>query len=267
MTPHIVAIDLGSARCGVVRGAAEGPPRVDAATVVEPSADASGRPLPAAVASLLALIAGASRVVLEIGPLFIRRGASEAEALRTSQNWHACDLLAYVLEERCAAMTPPIPVVRVSRQAWARRLVPSRSGVSQADARAAVKAHLDGTGSAPLPGDDRIDAAGAYLWSVLPAHGPAKEPKPKAARTDLPKDKAERRRVLARERAWRLALPAKAARKAAGCACERKHRRGCPMAPPPRLRGLTPEAMERARAAVRTVLPAGRFARMRGEGT
>lgn len=252
-----VAIDLGSARCGVARGPSSGPPCVALADVVEPMLDANSRPLRAAVDALAAHVIGAERCVLEIAPLYMPAGVTPQAATAMANAHAACERIADAVAERCAAMAPPVPVVRVPRATWAHRLIPHRSGgIPQPEARAAVLRWLEGSGSVELPGDDRIDAAGAYLWGVLP--GLPRAPKirrggkraalvgpmmPKGMRAKL------RREAVARERREE----AVARRREGGCACPRvggRHARGCPMAPPPKVRGLTADGIARARAAL-----------------
>lgn len=256
---HAVAIDLGSVRCGVVRGPAEGAPRVTLADVVEPVADDDGRPLLAAVDALAVHIVGAAVCVLEIGPLYMPQRVTPQAAREIALAHATCERIADAVAERCRAMMPSVPVVRCARQRWAHRLVPHHSGgILQALARAAVLRHLEGTGSEPLPGDDRIDAAGAYLWAVLPelpkARRGRKGRRGRAAEAFIgprvPRGYWARVDAQAMREAWA------AVRLVGRCVgCPRKHRRWCPMAPPPKLRGLTDAGMARAKAALAGMMP------------
>jgi hypothetical protein len=119
--------------------------------------------------------------VLEHNPVpYMPRNVTPQEAMRIAEAYARCS----GLRDRLVALLSElgIPVVRytdgagvvhptVPRQAWAHRLILGHSGgISQAQARAAVLSHLDAVSGALLVGNDRLDAAGAYLWAAL---GPA----------------------------------------------------------------------------------------------
>ncbi len=213
-----VGIDLGSRRVGLVCGDTVcGEPYVVAAHVV-----LVGHALNATVAEVMAWIAEheTHRIVIEHGPAYTphpRQDATPAEvraALAKAQAsllaWSICDQLCGLLYDACHAAEPPILVkgyidsrggsyCAVPCQTWRHRLLPGTSGgISQAMARASVEAILDPESMALLVGDDRLDAAGAWLWTALPPLSPRARGE---RRAPLTVEQVAERRAAAAERA------------------------------------------------------------------
>lgn len=256
-------IDLGTRRIGLACGGlgAAGPAILDAHVVpvddLETAADAC-------IAWVLAT--GARRIVLEHAPEpYIPRPnknatpeqvrAVIAAGQRVAVAWATCDRLRDMIDTR--AVSSGIAVKgyttgdgrryrSVPRQTWAHRLCPGTSGgITQARARQAVAEHLDPASMSLLVGDDRLDAAGALLWAILPElprrtrHRADREPRePRVPMTP------EQRRVSHLEAVRRSrgqvpaqVLPVVGARRAHACGrCGRPrkgHVRGLPCPPLP----------------------------------
>lgn len=271
-----IAIDIGSVRCGMVAGVAA--PALMRCAPIDVDAD----DLDAAVAVVMSRVRTCQadrpvRVVMEHGALYIRREATPQEAQATAVAWTTCDKLCDRIAAACIAAGVPL-VTRVDkkgktrqsipRATWAHRLVlHHRGGITQAQVRAAVRANLDAasldlirTASEGYRNDDdAIDAAGVWLWAVLP---PA--PRVRRIRRRRPGEAApvrvKRAKMMPRER-WReqkrrqRKLPSAEQRLAVGCACRGKHVVGCVLRKPPKARGYSAEAVERARAALAGMMP------------
>lgn len=197
-------------------------------------------------------------VVIERAPFYVPPGLSYQAAAAMGEALAVMRELAALLEHECRRAA--IEVKIVGRQTWAHRIVPHhRGGITDGDVRGSLHNYLDIDSIALLRSKHEVDAAGAMLWHLLPEL--ARKHKRRDRRKDKSKDRPPRVKLthverLAARRALYAATVARvppAEREAHGCLCGARtgrHRAACPLAPPPKIRGLTPESMARAEAAV-----------------
>jgi len=175
----IVAIDIGSRRIGLVDGSlVDGSPKIHAADVLEVGPD-----LRATIfVDLLEWLRTGDKpeaVVLEHAHApYMPPGATPQQAQALASSYATGSVLVAHVVALCAERgIPVLPYVdakgvthsSIPRQAWAHRILPGTSGgISQSAAREAVGAYLSDEDLERLVGDDRLDAAGALLWALLP---------------------------------------------------------------------------------------------------
>lgn len=195
-----------------------------------------------------AAISGAERIAVEHSDEWFPWPGATPQALKASAaNWNVCDRIVRALDE-----ASPIPVETFHRNTWACRVVPHKSGVSDADVRAALDALLPAESLAAVSilcppcatATHQRDATGVALGAILaPAPTPPRERAARVAREPGEKrvrgPRAPRPGSSAQRNAGWMAkrkAAAKAAKVARGCRCQRRCMTTCPCYVPRPLR-------------------------------
>lgn len=268
----IVGIDLGSRRCGCVAGVAALPFEVLVAETVEiaPPPKFHRLDLTPTLDALVARVeaCGASELAIEHGVFYAPEDRSPGAVAKMAQNHAATSILEAGLyrvltDQRESAIeiatwagllpSSTIRVSTIARNSWTHRVLPRTSGaITEEQANDALRGHLTPGSWERLKTQDERDAVGAIVGHLLGAtpgqakkSGARKRPAaPRAVGPKLPPEqRGEKIRAQTRERVRRHRAPAAAAKVAAGCLCfvarahgGGSHKRGCPLAPAPRVR-------------------------------
>lgn len=256
----IAGIDLGSVRLAVVLGVEELPLRL-ASPARTLKVDPKDLDVVVGVVVEMLIQAGVTRAAIEHGAPYVPKGADEAAA---AAMWRAHTVCTR-LEER---LYPPlraagIEVVTMARRTWSSRVVPHhRGGISEAESNDGVRGFCgEGVYESFVDQDgrrdqDQIDAAGVLLGAWLIDQAPRRrhhkyrdrridKTKPRPIELTPEQRKAKRQEQKNNWRRQQMGTRPIPELVAAGCLCfvdrERRrgrHKAGCPLAPPARLRGL-----------------------------
>lgn len=244
----VIGLDLGSRRLGVVITHDALPLRaVVAITVIVDPTDLG--PAVAIVDALLELHQP-SLAVIEHARFFVPSGASPQKIQAMAEAHGVCERLHERLSVALAARA--VQTETIPRASWAHRVVPhTQGGITDLMARTAIEGHVIEGWEEIARGQDTIDAAGVIFGLLMPK--PRRRQRyrcrnrPRKTPERSREERAERRRMTHRMAARKRRGTADRLSSAV-CNCgpdgqpkttKGRHKGTCPIAPTPKLRGLT----------------------------